>query len=304
MSDSLRDKAMSKDFMDRCEAACDVVVTVDLLELLSNDLDANVRGVVGENQITPQHILQQLSQDPDSGVRCTVARNPSTALEILLILLDDTDEYVRKGAKNNPNSKNIRRHLIKSSDHNELEIDNKKSKIKESKAVKKFTTQELTASLLTYSISEFKLINVKSVKKEWADDLMMNASSFPTYVGSPFDSSNLDLELRSDDSGFSENAIYVVPHYFSDNADYVCSKKIDSNSIIMLVPILGKIMSSKPMDYAINNHNDIFFEVQDTSTSTISSVAFYIGSKLVSTSTFSALDESVISEIILALNKR
>jgi len=133
MSDLLRNKATSKDFMDRCEAASDVAVTVDLLELLSNDLDANVRGVVGENQITPQHILQKLSQDPDSGVRCTVARNPSTALEILLILLGDPDVYVRKGAKNNPNSKIIPRQPIKSSDHNELEIHNKKSKIKEKK---------------------------------------------------------------------------------------------------------------------------------------------------------------------------
>jgi len=133
---------------------------------------------------------------------------------------------------------------------------------------------------------------------------MLNASSYPTYVGSPFDSSNLDLELRYEDSGFSESAIYVVPHYFSESADYVCSKKIDTNSIISLVPILGKIMFSKPMDYAINNENDIFFEVQDVSTGTIPSVAFYIGSKLVTTCAFSTLDDSVITEIILAFNKR
>jgi len=59
---------------------------------------------VAENPNTPPEILTLLAQDEDWDVRRRVAQNPNTPAEILTILARDKDGIVRYGVAHNPNA--------------------------------------------------------------------------------------------------------------------------------------------------------------------------------------------------------
>ncbi|MFM9991827.1 MAG: hypothetical protein ACKVOY_10390 [Burkholderiaceae bacterium] len=73
-----------------------------LLELLSNDSNPRVRGVIAKKSSTPAYLLEALSKDPDAWVRWKLAQNTSTPAPILAALSKDADRDVRISVAGNP----------------------------------------------------------------------------------------------------------------------------------------------------------------------------------------------------------
>ena len=86
------------------EVAQNLNTSVEILEILANDYDADVRRMVAENSKTPAEVLNILVNDEDYLVRLEVANNPNTAVNSLKILAFDYDAEVRWGVAKNPNT--------------------------------------------------------------------------------------------------------------------------------------------------------------------------------------------------------
>lgn len=67
---------------------------VDVLELLSKDMNSDVRVAVGTNPSTPQHISNALAFDLDPNVRLGLAEDLNTPIELLDTLMEDENPYV------------------------------------------------------------------------------------------------------------------------------------------------------------------------------------------------------------------
>src|SRR5690606_24236016 len=68
----------------------------DILLILAQDTDVDVRRSVAKNAHTPAETLATLAQDAYVYVRCRVALNPHTPVETLATLATDKDYYVRR----------------------------------------------------------------------------------------------------------------------------------------------------------------------------------------------------------------
>ena len=301
MAKSLEEKARDKKPLVRSSVATDEKAPLKLLELLSNDPEDMVRGDVATNESASEDILRKLSKDPDESVRCAVASNSSTPLDVLAVLLTDKSKYVKQNAKDNPNSKKIGSDKKSSGAALKKPPTAKKSNPKAKPVNGDFSSQEVTASIFSYTPAEFKKIKLKTELKNWKEDLDSNSSSYPTYVGSPFDDSNLNLETEHDDGEFDEGTVYVIPHYFYESAEYAIDGKIDSGWSIMLAPIVGKLLPSMPMDFAQKDEEQMWFEGQGATDGTEPEVAFYIGSQLITTCLLEDVDADIIKEVVSAL---
>jgi hypothetical protein len=301
MAKSLEEKARDKKPLVRSSVATDESAPLKLLELLSNDVEDMVRGDVATNESASEDILRKLSKDLDESVRCAVASNKSTPLDVLAVLLTDKSKYVKQNAKDNPNSKKIgsaKKPPVKAASK---AVASKKSGAKTKPVNGDFTSQEVTVSLFSYTPAEFKKIKLKTELKKWLEDLDSNSSSYPTYVGSPFDDSNLNLETFQENDEFDENLVYVVPHYYYESAEYVIDGKIDSSWSIALAPIVGLLLKSMPMDYAQKDDEQMWFEGQGATEGTEPEISFYIGSRLIASSLVENVDAGVLKEVMLAL---
>ena len=301
MAKSLEEKARDKKLLVRSSVATDEKAPLKILELLSNDPEETVRGDVATNESASEDILRKLSNDPDESVRCAVASNSSTPLDVLAVLLTDKSKYVKQNAKDNPNSKKIGSDKKSSGAALKKVPTAKKSNAKAKPVNGDFSSQEVTASIFSYTPAEFKKIKLKTELKNWKEDLDSNSSSYPTYVGSPFDDSNLNLETEHDDSEFDEGTVYVIPHYFYESAEYAIDGKIDSGWSIMLAPIVGKLLPSMPMDFAQKDEEQMWFEGQGATDGTEPEVAFYIGSQLITACLLEDVDADIIKEVVSAL---
>jgi hypothetical protein len=301
MAKSLEEKARDKKPLVRSSVATDESAPLKLLELLSNDVEDMVRGDVATNESASEDILRKLSKDLDESVRCAVASNKSTPLDVLAVLLTDKSKYVKQNAKDNPNSKKIgsaKKPPVKAASK---AATSKKSGAKTKPVNGDFTSQEVTVSLFSYTPAEFKKIKLKTELKKWIEDLDSNSSSYPTYVGSPFDDSNLNLETFQENDEFDESLVYVVPHYYYESAEYVIEGKIDSSWSIALAPIVGLLLKSMPMDYAQKDDEQMWFEGQGATEGTEPEISFYIGSRLIASSFVENVDAGVLKEVMLAL---
>jgi len=301
MAKSLEEKARDKKPLVRSSVATDEKAPLSLLELLSNDDDDMVRGDVATNESASEDILRKLSKDHDESVRCAVASNSSTPLDVLAVLLADKSKYVKQNAKDNPNSKKVGADTKSSKNAPQKTIAAKKSNPKAKPVNGEFSSQELTASMFSYTPAEFKKIKLKTELKKWQEDLEGNSSSYPTYIGSPFDDSNLNLEIEAEDSEFDEDLVYVIPHYFYESADYAIDGKIDSNWSIILAPVLGKLLPSMPMDFAQKGEDQMWFEGQGATDGTEPEVAFYIGARLITSCLLEDVDAEVLKEVVSAM---
>jgi hypothetical protein len=301
MAKSFEEKARDKKPLVRSSVATDEKAPLKLLELLSNDPEDMVRGDVATNESASEDILRKLSKDLDESVRCAVASNSSTPLDVLAVLLTDQSKYVKQNAKDNPNAKKI------GSDKKSLGATPKKvTAVKKSNPKAKlvngeFSSQELTASMFSYTPAEFKKIKLKTELKKWQEDLDGNSSSYPTYIGSPFDDSNLNLETEHEDSELDEELVYVIPHYFYESAEYAIDGKIDSSWSIMLAPILGKLLPSMPMDFAQKGEDQVWFEGQGATDGTEPEISFYLGSKLIATCSLEDMDAEFLMKVTSAI---
>jgi hypothetical protein len=301
MAKSLEEKARDKKPLVRSSVATDESAPLKLLELLSNDADDMVRGDVATNESASEDILRKLSKDEDESVRCAVASNRSTPLDILAVLLTDKSKYVKQNAKDNPNSKKIgadKKTLTKVAAKTSP---SKKTGTKTKPVKDDFTSQEVTASLFSYTPAEFKKIKLKTELKKWIEDLDSNSSSYPTYVGSPFDDSNLNLETFQENDEFDESLVYVVPHYYYESAEYAIDGKIDSSWSIALAPVVGILLKSMPMDYAQKEDDQMWFEGQGATEGTEPEISFYIGSRLIASFPVEDIDAEVLKEVLSAL---
>ena len=82
----------SAGFADWMASNCPVV---EVLELLSKDIDTVVRRFVAENVNTSVKVLEMLSKDIDAVVRGYVAANVKTPAAVLELLSKDIDAVVR-----------------------------------------------------------------------------------------------------------------------------------------------------------------------------------------------------------------
>jgi hypothetical protein len=301
MAKSLEEKARDKKPLVRSSVATDEKAPLKLLELLSNDAEEMVRGDVATNESASEDILRKLSADPDESVRCAVASNSSTPLDVLAVLLADKSKYVKQNAKDNPNSKKIGSDKKSSGADPKKAVAVKKSNPKAKPVNGEFSSQEVTASMFSYTPAEFKKIKLKTELKNWKEDLDGNSSSYPTYVGSPFDDSNLNLGVEHEDSEFDEELVYVIPHYFYERAEYAVDGKIDSSWSIMLAPIVGKLLPSMPMDFAQKDEDQMWFEGQGASDGTEPEIAFYIGSRFITSYLLDEVDADTLKEVVSAL---
>jgi len=301
MAKSLEEKARDKKPLVRSSVATDENAPLILLELLSNDPEAMVRGDVATNESASEDILRKLSKDPDESARCAVASNRSTPLDVLAVLLTDKSKYVKQNAKDNPSSKKISPDKKSYGTAPKKAGTAKKSNPKAKPVNGEFSSQEVTASMFSYTPAEFKKIKLKTELKNWRGDLNGNSSSYPTYIGSPFDDSNLNLEIKYEDEEFDEELVYVIPHYFYESAEYTFDGKIDSSWSIILAPIIGKLLPSIPIDFAQKDEDQIWFEGQGASDGTEPEVAFYIGSRLITSCLLEDVDAKVLNEVVSAL---
>lgn len=301
MAKSLEEKARDKKPLVRSSVATDEKAPLKLLELLSNDPEDMVRGDVATNESASEDILRKLSKDSDESVRCAVASNSSTPLDVLAVLLTDKSKYVKQNAKDNPNSKKISSDKKSSGAAPKKVAAVKKSNPKAKPVNGDFTSQEVTASMFSYTPAEFKKIKLKTELKKWIEDLDSNSSSYPTYVGSPFDDSNLNLDTFQENDDFDENLVYVIPHYYYESAQYAIDGKIDSSWKIALAPIVGVLLKSMPMDYAQKDEEQMWFEGQGATEGTEPEISFYIGSRLIASSLVEDVDAQALKEVMLAL---
>ena len=301
MAKSLEEKARDKKPLVRSSVATDEKAPLKLLELLSNDPDDMVRGDVATNESASEDILRKLSKDSDESVRCAVASNCSTPLDILAVLLADKSKYVKQNAKDNPNSKKLGSGKKSSVVASKTAAVVKRANPKAKPINGEFSSQEVTASIFSYTPAEFKKIKLKTELMNWREDLDSNSSSYPTYIGSPFDESNLNLETENVDSDFDEEMVYVIPHYFYKSAEYKIEGKIDSSWSITLAPVIGKLLLSMPMDFAQKGEKQMWFEGRGSSDGTEPVVAFYMGFQLITSCLLEDLDADVLKRVVSAL---
>jgi hypothetical protein len=76
----------------------------EVLRVLAQDENDDVRIYVAENPNVPVDVLKVLAQDENDDVRSYVARNPNTSPETLQILAQDENKYIRFNVARNPNT--------------------------------------------------------------------------------------------------------------------------------------------------------------------------------------------------------
>jgi hypothetical protein len=94
------------DYDEKYDLAENPNTPVDVLEILSEDVDWSVRRNVAENPNTPVDVLKELSkdEDEDEDVIRAVAGNPNTPVDVLKELAKDDYWRVRWRVAQNPNS--------------------------------------------------------------------------------------------------------------------------------------------------------------------------------------------------------
>jgi len=159
-----------------------------------------------------------------------------------------------------------------------------------------FETRELTCSIFSYTLAEFKKLKASKVSSEWEEDLNDNSSSYPVYVGSPFDKKGLGLATSIDETA-DPKTVYAIPHYFYASGEYAIEEPIDGTFEIKLAPIVGELLEDKPMDWAEKDGEQVYFEGQGATDGSEFAVNFYWGSKLVGSTLLSDLDDDVLSQV-------
>jgi hypothetical protein len=159
-----------------------------------------------------------------------------------------------------------------------------------------FETRELTCSVFAYSLADFKKLKASKVVSEWEEDLNDNSSSYPVYVGSPFDTKGLGLKTSIDESPESKT-VYAIPHYFYSSGEYAIEEPIDGSYEIKLAPIVGELLEDGPMDWAEKDGEQVYFEGQGATDGSEFAVNFYWGKKLVGTALLSDVDDDVLAQV-------
>ena len=159
-----------------------------------------------------------------------------------------------------------------------------------------FETQELTCSIFSYSLADFKKLKASKVLPKWEEDLNDNSSSYPTFAGSPFGKRGLNLSTSIDEEPDAKT-VYVIPHYFYATGEYAIEEPIDNSYEIKLAPIVGALFDDGPMDWAERDGEQVYFEGQGATDGSEFAVNFYWGKKLVGSCALAELDDDTLAEV-------
>lgn len=159
-----------------------------------------------------------------------------------------------------------------------------------------FKTRELTCSIFSYSLADFKKLKASKVASEWEEDLNDNSSSYPIYVGSPFDKKGLGLKTTIDEVP-DLKTVYAIPHYFYAIGEYAIEEPIDGSFEIKLAPVVGELFEDGPMDWAERDGEQVYFEGQGATDGSEFTVNFYWGKKLVGSTLLSDVDNDVLAQV-------
>lgn len=88
----------------KCRIANNPGASLDLLELMSEDDNEDVRRNVVENPNVTVDLLEKLSEDVDGYVREAVGINPKTPIELLKKIIKSNDRYAISGVAKNTNA--------------------------------------------------------------------------------------------------------------------------------------------------------------------------------------------------------
>jgi HEAT repeat protein len=90
-------------YSEKIKQARDRNTSPEMLALLAQDEDANIRWRVADNINTSAETLMLLARDENESVRYTIAENINTLPEMLILLAQDKDKDVREVALQNMN---------------------------------------------------------------------------------------------------------------------------------------------------------------------------------------------------------
>lgn len=159
-----------------------------------------------------------------------------------------------------------------------------------------FVTREVTCSLFTYTVADFKRLNAANALPEWEEALNETSYSYPVYKESPFDEQGLGL-ATSIDKEPEVDLVYVIPHYFYAEATYATSAPINKEFNIKLASVLGSLIEERPMDWAERRGEKVTFEGQDATDGSQFAISFYFGTKRIDTVMLADVDDQVLADV-------
>jgi hypothetical protein len=86
----------------RRDVAQDPTQPDEVIQLLSQDRDEEVRTAVARNPAIGDDLMRLLAEDPDLDVRWRIATRLDAPVDVLLLLGEDPVEVVRQVARQNP----------------------------------------------------------------------------------------------------------------------------------------------------------------------------------------------------------
>lgn len=86
----------------REQVAQDPTQPDEVIILLSQDRDEEVREGVARNPAIDDALMRELADDPDLDVRWTIATRLDAPVDVLLLLGEDSIRVVREAARQNP----------------------------------------------------------------------------------------------------------------------------------------------------------------------------------------------------------
>ena len=159
-----------------------------------------------------------------------------------------------------------------------------------------FQTQELTCSVFSYTLAQFKKLEIAEALQIWKEDLNDNSCSYPMLAQSPFNEHGLNLSTSIDEEPESE-IVYVVPHYFYGTGDYEIEESIDCTYKIMLAPIVGALFEDRPINSLERDGDEIYFLLAGASDGTEFAVNFYWGNKLIGSCALADVDDDTLGDV-------
>lgn len=161
-----------------------------------------------------------------------------------------------------------------------------------------FENHSVTATVLSYKLSDFKKINLENEIKKWADALANDSETYPTYTNSQFQKHKLKIKpIKLED--ISDKYIYVVPHYF-ESARFSIEEGVTKDHIVWLAPVLSELLESKPMSCIVDKHADeeLTFWKLSSSAPTNIKINFFQGTNLKLTCDIDSIDKDIVSIIL------
>jgi hypothetical protein len=145
-----------------------------------------------------------------------------------------------------------------------------------------FNCRELVFSQFSYSLNEFRNLDLAAELGRWKNDVENHSIAAPLHAGSPFDSDNMNLKAAAYDAA-NEDCIYVIPHNFREGAEYSVISDLNSAWSIHYYPILSDLANEEggrfpgPMKLVSLEDREELFECIAPGDGSEIRIAFFMG---------------------------